>query len=150
LISISAVVPSVYRRNSLKKQPDNLATKEKFYRDKEKDVSMHAGLTTILNKFQTIKRLREVGHGVDTQINEALNNTIGWKVPKGKMCCGSISLENCIGMAACTHLIGPEAFVINLHNKLGVDVQPGMTHCLCGQMKSFCAKHCRIDKRNWR
>jgi len=93
--------------------------KKKFYRCKQKEAKLYALLETIMADFTSMKRLEEVGHGLDTNPNEAINNTVAWKAPKGKTHCGSTSLENRICMAVSTHLIGPAEHFTKLYMDMG-------------------------------
>lgn len=106
--------------------------KKKFYRCKTQDAKLYASLKAIVDDFITpSSRLKEVGHGLDTQVNESLNNTVAWKeAPKNKVYSRSMSLVNRVSMACCTHLIGPKAFFNNRFEKLGVKMRHGTSHYL--------------------
>ena len=85
----------------------------------------------IVNDFISPNRLKEVGHGMETQqVNESLNNTSQWKAPKNKVLSGSMSLTNRVSMACCTHLIGPTVLFSNLFDKMGMDMQKGTNQYL--------------------
>jgi hypothetical protein len=51
-----------------------------FYRSKTKDAVLYNRLEPIVAKYITVDRLKELTHGMDTQVNESLNNTfsLGW------------------------------------------------------------------------
>ena len=96
------------KKDLVDKTPEE--NKKKFYRCMQKDAALYDILSEIVGDFTTQERLDEVGHGMDAQANESLNNTIAWKAPKGKTYCGSKSLENRVCIAVSTHLIGPELY----------------------------------------
>jgi len=132
------------KKELLEKTPEE--NKKKFYRCKTKDCKLYEALHDIVSGFVTMKRLEEVGHGMDTQPNEALNNTIAWKAPKGKTYCGSSSLENRISMAVSTHLIGPEEYFKRLYGLMGMQVRPGTAHYLRLQAKKLETKRGKQKK----
>jgi hypothetical protein len=68
--------------------------KARYYRSKTEDAKLYAVLNNITSRFITLDRLKEVAHGMDTQINESFNNTASWFAPKNKVYCGSESLAN--------------------------------------------------------
>ena len=45
------------------------ANKERFYRSKTKDAVLYNKLQEIVEKYITVERLKEVSHGMDTNIN---------------------------------------------------------------------------------
>ena len=69
------------------------AVKKSFYRDKVADKSLYDWLTEQVGHFTTPEMLNEVGHGMDTNVNEALNNIVSWLAPKNKTYCGTVSLQ---------------------------------------------------------
>jgi len=130
------------KKDLVDKTPEE--NKKKFYRCMEKDATLYEMLSEIVGDFTTQERLDEVGHGMDTQANESLNNTIAWKAPKGKTYCGSRSLENRVCIAVSTHLIGPEVHFRRLHTSLGITIRPGTAHYLRLQTKAL---ECRRSKQ---
>ena len=67
---------------------------KQYYRSKEKDPLLCEKVYEIVSRFITEEALAEVSHGMDTQMNESLNNTISWFAPKNKVFCSSGSLQN--------------------------------------------------------
>ena len=116
------------KRDLLDKTPEE--NKKKFCRSMDKDAVLCEMLSEIVGDFATQQRSDEVGHGMDTQANEALNNTIAWKAPKGKTHSGSTSLENRVCVAVSTHLIAPEECLQTLFMSLGMTPRLGAAHCL--------------------
>jgi len=103
-------------------------------------------LSEIVGDFTTQQRLDEVGHGMDTQANEALNNTIAWKAPKGKTYLGSTSLENRVCIAVSTHLIGPEECWQRLFMSLGMTLRLGTAHYLRLQTRALESRRTKQKK----
>jgi hypothetical protein len=80
-----------------------------------------------------VERLKEVAHGMDTQVNESFNNTFSWLAPKNKVYCGSQSLKNQLCMGIGINLLGTEAYFNKLFDELGISMTPNVIHFL--QMK---------------
>jgi len=131
------------KKELIEKTPEE--NSNKFYRSKDKDVKLYAALDQIVSGFLTQERLEEVGHGMDTQPNESLNNTIAWKAPKGKTYSGSVSLENRVCMAIATHLIGPAEYFGRCFDSMGIRMRPGTGHYLSSQAKSL--TNCQVRQR---
>jgi hypothetical protein len=47
-----------------------------YYRFKKRDASVYSKPSQIMAKYSTLERLKEVSQGLDTKVNESLNNTI--------------------------------------------------------------------------
>ena len=62
-------------------QEEALAS-ERYYRCKTKDKDLYDALSPIVNKYITLQRLKEIAHGMDTNANESINNTISYFAPK--------------------------------------------------------------------
>ena len=94
----------------------------KFYRNKEEDKELYNILVEVIAPFITMDRLAEIGHGHDTNVNEALNNIISWFAPKNKTYCLSRSLINRVNCAVSINSIGFDSFYKQVFDCLGVDV----------------------------
>jgi hypothetical protein len=92
----------------------------RFYRCKVKDVSLYKVLQEKLSRFITLDRLKEVAHGMDTQVNEGFNNTVSWFAPKNKVYCGSPSLANRVGIAIGINMLGLHEYFKRLFKCLGI------------------------------
>jgi hypothetical protein len=101
-----------------------------YYRCKVKDAKLYGKLQEILSRFITLDRLKEVAHGMDTQVNESFNNTFSWLAPKNKVYCGSQSLKNrlCIGVGINT--LGTHGYFKRLYKKLGIVMTDNILHFL--------------------
>ena len=108
----------------------------KVYRCKTKDKKLYDVLTALLANFITLERLREVGHGMDTNVNESLNNSIAWLAPKNKTYSGSDSLLNRVAMAIGINALGYERFYTAVFRELGIDVPAATTMYLSQQTQS--------------
>ena len=122
---------------------EDKAACRKMYRYKQKDAVLYKYLTKTMERFVTLAALREVGHGMDTQVNESLNNTFAWYAPKNKTCCGSVSLSVRIALAVAIHTIGTERFFTRLFARLGIDITPNIAKHLKQQQA---IRACRINK----
>jgi len=90
---------------------EELAESTKYYRSKIKDKALYELLhDNVLPRFVTHEALLEVAHGVDTLVNESLNNSISWLASQNKTCSTSQSLLNRISVA-----VGINALGIYLH-----------------------------------
>jgi hypothetical protein len=88
-------------------------------------------LQEILSRFITLDRLKEVAHGMDTQVNESFNNTFSWLAPtKNKVYCGSQSLKNrlCIGIGI--NALGTHEYFNRLYKTLGIIITDNIVHFL--------------------
>ena len=73
---------------------DERAKAKRFYRSTEKDEKLWADLDEAVARFITKERLGELDHGMDTNANESLNQTISYIAPKNRVYCRSRSLQN--------------------------------------------------------
>jgi hypothetical protein len=103
-------------------------TSGKYYRCKERDKALYDLLDTILARFVTKDGLKEMAHGLDTNMNEAFNNICTWYAPKNKMICGTGSLHNRISFAVGVNSIGVELYFKRLYEALGITVTANMEH----------------------
>ena len=106
----------------------------KFYRCKHKDSALYDMLHEIISRFITLPCLEEIGHGLDTNCNEALNNLIAWVAPKNKTYSGTGSLKTRINVNISIHSIGFMQFFLRLFHKLGIEVTPSTRHWLQQQL----------------
>ena len=104
--------------------------KKRYYRCKTKDKKLCLLLTEMLEKFITLDRLKEVAHGMDTQVNESFNNTASWFAPKNKAHCGSQSLRVRIAMALGINSVGALEYFEKLFAELGITMTDGVRQSL--------------------
>ena len=102
----------------------------KFYRNKEKDQDLYTILQATLARFVTEDALLEVGHGMDTLVNESLNNTISWLAPKNKTYSTSQSLMNRISVAVGINGVGTYAYFTRLFQLLHIQMTDDISHYL--------------------
>ena len=110
-------------------------TSSKFYRDKTIDKELYEWLSELVGNFTTKEKLDEVGHGMDTNINESLNSIVAWIAPKSKSYSGTISLKTRIFIAIGIHLAGFESFFLKLYESMAIEVTPGIAYYLKMQQK---------------
>lgn len=91
---------------------------------------MYELLQKTISRFITLEKLEEVVHGLDTQVNESLNNTISITAPKNKVFCGTQSLSNRIAIAVGIASIGFMPFFRRLFKNLGIDITRNVQHFL--------------------
>jgi hypothetical protein len=103
---------------------------KKYYRDKDESQQLYDLLQSKLERFITLDRLREIAHGMDTNMNEAFNNVCTWFSPKNKVFCGPGSLSNRICFAVSINSVGVDVFLSRLYPCLGIEVTPNVTHFL--------------------
>lgn len=109
---------------------------KRFYRCKTKDGTLYNILSEKISRFITLERLKEVAHGMDTQVNESFNNTASWFAPKNKVYCGSRSLSNRISLAVGINTLGLLQYFKRLYKKLGIVITPNVLHFLQVKEKS--------------
>jgi hypothetical protein len=114
------------KRQSLAAQ----AASNRYYRSKVNDAKLYAILQEKINRFITLDRLQEVGHGMDTQANESFNNTISWFAPKNKVYCASGSLSNRISLAIGINTLGFPVYFKRLFKLLGIQMTSNVRHFL--------------------
>jgi hypothetical protein len=117
--------------------PEQALASPCYYRDKKKeaDAKLYAVLSDKLARFITLDRLKEVAHGMDSQVNESFNNTVSWLAPKNKVYCGSLSLANRIGLALGINALGLHQYYTHLFKALGILMSDNVVHFLKVQEK---------------
>ena len=103
---------------------------ERYYRCLKKDAKLFTVLEELIERFVTPEALEDLCHGMDTQVNESLNNTIAWFAPKNKSYCSSLSLTNRICIALGINSVGFIAYYRRLLMKLGIRLTPDVEHFL--------------------
>lgn len=98
-----------------------------------------------------MERFDKVAHGMDTQINEPLNNFVAWLASKNKHHNGSCSPERGALMALDLHSVGyltffRSTFFRALFKLMKTDTTPGFDHCLCKQFECLFPNSPRIAK----
>jgi hypothetical protein len=129
----------------------------RYYRCKTKDALLYEALDKLLSRFLTLDNLREVAHGLDTQMNESFNNAASWLAPKNKVYCASGSLTNRISIALGVNAFGTEVYFTRLYKTFGITMTPNIIHCLrvkgdqrvsrLGHLKTKEAKTQRIKRK---
>jgi hypothetical protein len=109
---------------------EQLANGERYYRCPVKDADLYKVLTKIVSRFVSLDRLKEVSHGMDTQVNESFNNTASWLAPKNKMYCGTTSLSNRISIGLGIVSLGFLQYFTRLYHALGIAMTPNIVHFL--------------------
>ena len=100
-------------------------------------------LQKICSRFFTFERLKELDHGMDTNMNESMNNTIACIAPKTRVFCGTCSLQNRVAIAVGVVSLCPKAYFTRLLTKLSIEIAPPFAHYLNVQEGS---RRRRLDK----
>jgi hypothetical protein len=108
---------------------------DQFYRSKSTDAELYKWLSDLIESLTTMEKLEEIGHGMDTTVNDALNNIISWIVPKNNNYSGTVSLVCCIHMALSMHLVGFKRFFIDLFTAMQVEMTDGICYYLMMQQQ---------------
>ena len=122
----------------------------KYYRCKTKDAELYKTLRTLLDRFCTLKAMKEVAHGHDTQVNESLNGTISWHAPKNKVYSGSGSLKNRLALAIGVHSVGTLVFFTRLFGKLHINMDADVLHYLEQKDRNRSAKITRATTKEFK
>jgi hypothetical protein len=117
---------------------------ERFYRCKVKDAKLYSILNEIVSKYITTARLKEIAHGMDTNMNESLNNMISYFAPKNRVYCKSRSLHNRVAFAVGIVSLGFKPFFVRLFKALGIAATPNMLHYLEVKERN---RNLRLSKR---
>jgi hypothetical protein len=130
--------------------PEQALQSPRFYRDKTKssDAKLYAVLSDKIARFITLDRLKEVAHGMDSQVNESFNNTVSWFAPKNKVYCGSLSLSNRIGLALGINAIGLHQYYTRLFKALGIQMTDNVAHFLQVQESRRSKRLTKLKTRN--
>jgi hypothetical protein len=104
----------------------------RYYRSmtNPQDAALFNVLEPIVQPFVTVARLKEVAHGMDTQVNESFNNTFSWLAPKNKVYCGSQSLRNRLLIGIGINALGLHDYFMRLYKELGIVMTPNVQHFL--------------------
>jgi hypothetical protein len=108
----------------------NLPQNKQYYRCKTKDTELYEHIVPIVERFVRFDRLKEVAHGMDTQVNESFNNTFSWLAPKNKVYAGTQSLRNRLSIAIGINALGQVDYFTRLFKKLGIVMTPNVHHFL--------------------
>jgi len=106
------------------------AATKKYYRCKTKDAKLYCLLEGILSNYITFERLSDIAHGMDTNCCEAFNNFMTWFAPKNKVCCGSRSLWNRVGLCIGISSLGYLVYFQRLYKKMGITMEPNVHNFL--------------------
>ena len=115
------------RKNATERQRQK---SKKYYRTKEKDEGLYKKIQAILAKYITKERLSDIAHGMDTNANEAFNNTVSWLAPKNRVYSGSRSLWHRICIAIGIVSLGPLEYYKRLFKIFGIQMTPNVLHYL--------------------
>jgi len=110
--------------------PERKQQTNQCYRSKTKDTLLYEKVKAIVECFVTAEALAEVSHGMDTQMNESLNNAISWFAPKNKVFCSVGSLQNRLSMAIGINSVGFLSHYRRLLSRLGISLTPDVIHFL--------------------
>lgn len=113
-----------------KMSAEEMKAKELHYRCKKKDASLHEQLNEIMACFLTFERLKELAHGMDTNANESINDTIAHFAPKNRVFCTARSLQNQVAFAVGITSLAFNLFFQRPFTMLGIDVPTNVLHCL--------------------
>jgi hypothetical protein len=102
----------------------------RYYRCKEKDAKLYALLSETISRFITQERLEEIGHDLDTNMKEAINQVCTWFAPKNKVFACTGSLNNRIAFAVGINSLGVDAFFRRLFKKLGIPLIDSVAYYL--------------------
>ena len=120
-----------------KKQTEAMRKKKDwFYRSTSKDAALYEKLWQICGRFFEFERLKELDYGMDTNMNESLNNTIFYLAPKNRVFCTTCSLQNRVAMAVRIVSLGFKPYFVRLLTKLGIQVTTALLHFLEVQDKA--------------
>jgi hypothetical protein len=103
---------------------------DRYYRNKEKDAALYAELNKMIQRFISPDKLREVAHGMDTNVNKSINNTISYFAPKNRVYCGTRSLQNRVSIAIGVLSLGMVEYFKRLFKALGIYMTPNILHFL--------------------
>jgi hypothetical protein len=111
---------------------EQCAASGRYYRDmnKKMEKELYAVLEEKVAQFISFKRLKEVAHGMDTQVNESFNNTVSWFAPKNKVYFGTQSLTNRIGLALGVNTLGLLVYFKRLFAALHINMTDNVLHFL--------------------
>jgi hypothetical protein len=119
----------------------------KYYRCKEKDAKLYTLLLSKLARFITVEKLRDIAHGLDTNVNESFNNLCTWFAPKNKVFAGSGSLHNRITFAVGMSSLGHQEFFTRLFTKLGIKMTDNVNHYLNIREKVRTTRQTKVKTR---
>jgi hypothetical protein len=110
--------------------PQQRKTSGKYYRCKERDAKLYVILQEKIERFVTLDKLKDMAHGLDTNMNEAFNQICTWFAPKNKVYAGAYSLNNRIAFAVGINSLGVIEYFSRLFRKLGITMTPNIEHYL--------------------
>lgn len=116
------------RRKSL--TTEEAAASNRHCRCKIKDSKLCDALASVCSRFFELKRLKEVAHGMDANVNESINNTISYFAPKNRVHCATRSLQNRISIAIGMSSLGFKEYFVRLFKALGTQLTPNVLHWL--------------------
>ena len=115
--------------------PEQIASSKRFYRCKVKDAKLYHKLESIMSRFVSLERLKEVAHGMDTNVNASINNTVSYFAPKNRVYCKSRLLQNRVAMATGVVSLGFSQYFLRLFKDLGIQVTPAIRHYIQQKQK---------------
>ena len=116
----------------------------------KKDAKLYALLQQTIARFITAEALQQVAHGMDTQVNESLNNTMTWFAPKNKVYCSTWSLTNRLSIGISINSIGFMAYYRRLFNQLGIAMTADIRHFLETKDRNRSARLAKAKTVEWK
>ena len=110
--------------------PEAAAASQRYYRCKTKDGDLYQALASIVDKYITFNRLKEIAHGMDTNANESINNIISYFAPKNRVYCATRLLQTRIGIAIGIISLGFRPYFQRLFKELGIAMPSSVLHYL--------------------
>jgi hypothetical protein len=108
--------------------PEEKQQSNKTYRCRTQDAELFNSLSVLLQPFVSLKGLKDVAHGWDTNPNESMNNTIAWIAPKNKNYSGTNSLRVRISIAVSIQSLGYDECFLRIFKDLGLDMDNITAH----------------------
>jgi len=109
---------------------EELAASTKCYQHKDKDKDLCSVLYQLLEQFVTLDVLKEVCHGMETLVNESLNNAISWIAPTNRTYSTTQSLQNKISVAVGINTLCIYNCLSHLFRELGIHLPDDVAHYL--------------------
>jgi len=109
---------------ALPSQPTEEHTDSAKAVSEQKDALFCQKVNATVSRFVSKEALAEVSRGMDTQMNESLNNDVSWFAPKCEVLWSTGSLQNRLSMTIGVNSLGFLGRCCKLHAKLGTALTP--------------------------
>ena len=113
-----------------KELASGIQNNKKIYRCMEKDKDLYCELKEVLERFISMEKLEEIGHGHHTNVNESFHNQAAWVAPKNKVYSGSVSLRARLSIALGIKIVGYDKFFQKVFKRMDILLEPCLWHCL--------------------